>query len=145
MDSYSDFAPVPKDLLPDVLDFTIYDGCLNIYSIRWLLNLQVLELGEGPDIKHVQVSAAQWRIFWVTLNHLKLWHWDKQYSPDFTICDGMSWNLKIQYRAKQIESSGDNAYPGTKDTDFNADCDFGIFLAAVDVLAGTNFSDDSDE
>ena len=143
MDSNS--YPVPKNLLPDVLDFTIYDGCHNIYSIRWLPDLQVLELGEVPDAKHVQVSAAQWRIFWVTLNYLKLWHWHKLYAHDFPICDGTMWNLKIKYRAEQIESSGDNAYPGTNDIDFTADCDFGIFLAAVDVLAGTDFSNDSDE
>ena len=141
----SDSNPAPNKLLPEVFEFSIgaaiYHGC----PVRWLPDLQVLEIGYEDDAKHVKVTAAQWRIFWLVLKHVKVWHWDEHYSPDCIVCDGTTWNLKIMYSGKEIESSGDNAYPGTKDIDFNADCDFGIFLAAVDIIAGTNFSDDSDE
>jgi hypothetical protein len=137
MDSNS--YPVPKDLLPDVLDFTIYDGCHNIYSIRWLPDLQVLEIGYGFDAKHVKVTAAQWRIFWLTLNHVKVWRWDEHYSPDCIVCDGTSWNLKIKYRGKEIESSGSNAYPESSELDFSDNSQFGLFISAVNMLAGTDY------
>ena len=89
--------------------------------------------------KHVKVTAAQWRIFWLVLNHVKVWRWDEDYC-DPTILDGTSWSLKIKYRRKEIESSGSNAYPESPELDFSKDSQFSIFLAAVDMLAGTNFS-----
>ena len=137
MDSNS--YPVPKDLLPDVLDFTIYDGCHNIYSIRWLPDLQVLEIGYGFDAKHVKVTAAQWRIFWLVLNHVKVWRWDEVYSPDCIVSDGRAWNLKIKYRGEEIESSGSNAYPESSELDFSDNSQFGLFISAVNMLAGTDY------
>ena len=143
MDSNS--KPVPKNLLPEVFEFTFSESFHPGCPVKWLPDLQVLEIGYQPFAKQVKVSAAQWRIFWLTLNHVKVWRWDEVYSPDCIVCDGTSWNLKIKYRGKEIESSGSNAYPEASELDFSDNSQFGIFLAAVDVLAGTNFSDESDE
>jgi hypothetical protein len=137
MDSNS--RPVPKKLLPEVFEFSIdesfHPGC----PVKWLPDLQVLEIGYGFDAKHVKVTAAQWRIFWLTLNHVKVWRWDEHYSPDCIFCDGTSWNLKIKYRGKEIESSGSNAYPGSSELYFDTNSEFGLFLDAVNKLAGTNY------
>ena len=140
MDMDSNSKYVPKNLLPEVFEFSIdesfHPGC----PVKWLPDLQVLEIGYQPFAKHVKVSAAQWQIFWLTLNHVKVWRWDEHYSPDCIVCDGTSWNLKIKYRGKEIESSGSNAYPESPELDFSKDSQFSIFLAAVNMLAGTNFS-----
>jgi len=145
MDMDSNSKPIPNDLLPEVFEFSIGEALYIDCQVRWLPDLQVLAIGYESDAKHVKVTAAQWRVFWITLNHAKVWRWDEEYSPDCIVCDGTSWNLKIKYRGKEIESSGSNAYPEASELDFSDNSQFGIFLAAVDVLAGTNFSDDSDE
>jgi hypothetical protein len=137
MDSNS--KPIPKDLLPEVFEFSIGEHFYLNYPLRWLPDLQVLANGYQPFAKHVKVSAAQWRIFWLTLNHVKVWRWDEVYSPDCIVCDGKSWNLKIKYRGKEIESSGSNAYPGSSRLGFDTKSQFGVFLDAVNILAGTDY------
>lgn len=135
----SDSNPAPNKLLPEVFEFSIDEAFYHNCPVRWLPHLQVLEIGYGSDARHVKVTVAQWRIFWLVLNHVKVWRWDEHYSDSFTL-DGTSWNLKIKYRRKVVESRGCNAYPESSELDFSKNSQFNIFLAAVDMLAGTNFS-----
>ena len=139
MEMDSNSRPVPKNLLPEVFEFTFNESFHPGCPVRWLPDLQVLAIGHDSDAKHVKVTAAQWRIFWLVLNHVKVWRWDEVYSPDCIVCDGKSWNLKIKYRGKEIESSGSNAYPGSSGLGFDTKSQFGVFLDAVNMLAGTDY------
>lgn len=134
----SDSNPVPKNLLPEVFEFSIDEpfdpGC----PVRWLPDLQVLANGYQPDARHVKVTAVKWRIFWHTLNHVGVWRWNQDYC-DPTILDGTSWHLSIKYRGKEIKSSGSNAYPGSSELYFDTNSEFGLFLDAVNKLARTNY------
>jgi hypothetical protein len=138
MDMDSNSKPIPKDLLPEVFEFSIGEALYIDCPVRWLPDLQVLAIGYGSDAKHVKVTDSQWRIFWLALNHVQVWRWDANYSDPFTL-DGTSWNLKIKYRRKEIVSRGSNAYPESSGIDFSDNSQFSLFLDAVNMLAGTNY------
>jgi len=138
MDMDSNSKPIPNDLLPEVFEFSIGEALYIDCPVRWLPDLQVLAIGYQPDARHVKVTAAQWRVFWNTLNRVGVWRWNHEYC-DPTILDGTSWHLSIKYNGKEINSIGSNAYPGSPEMYFDTNSEFGLFLDAVNKLAGTNY------
>ena len=107
-------------------------------KLRELLGLESLP---GPD--EVEPSPRQWRAFGRTLDRLKVWCWQANYS-DPTICDGTGWSVEIAYTDKAIVSGGSNCFPGRDGralsiTEDGTDNTFVKFCRAVAQLIGREF------
>jgi hypothetical protein len=85
-------------------------------------------------------SDEEWKDFWIKLEQIGIWKWNKSYSPqDMLVLDGTVWNIKIEFGNKKIESSGSNAYPGNNigETNMNMSKSFKKFLDALEELTGS--------
>lgn len=151
MDNQDNIKSAPKSLLPTTFEFSInIDGAFT-YRVSWLPDIQMLELrldrfenilGKNedpgnPPMKRAKVSESQWTVFWAIVNQVKVWNWDPKYSNN--MLDGASWSLNIKYRGQRIKTEGNNAFPGSKGSGFQADSDFGLFVAALNMLLGCDY------
>ena len=141
---------VPENLLPSVLEFSLRRQVVDTevverYDVRWLSELQVLETDYGLMAIHTKVSIERWRLFWEALSHVNVWEWEASYSNPLVIDDFVeSWNLRIQYQGKVLESVGYNSFPGLSDPDSDTNDKFGFFIAALDLLAGKDLLSKND-
>lgn len=76
----------------------------------------------------VTPSAEAWADFWAELDQIKIWRWQEQYD-DPRILDGTQWSVAISDGARNVRSTGSNAYPRL----------FRKFLAAVGALTRRPF------
>jgi len=139
----SDPNPVPKNLLPDLFEFTLQRSLVDkpreiqTTKFEWLSELQVLELDYGTIAIHSKVSAEQWRIFWDVLGNIKLWKWKSSYNNPLLLDDYViTWDLKIKYNGIVLESAGYNAFPGDDSSDPEENEQFDKFVFAVRKLRG---------
>ena len=141
----SDPNPVPKNLLPDLFEFTLQRSLVDkpreiqTTKFEWLSELQVLELDYGTIAIHSKVSAEQWRIFWDVLGIIKLWKWKSSYINPLLLDDYViTWDLKIKYNGIVLESAGYNAFPGDDSSDPEENEQFDKFVFAVRKLRGVD-------
>ena len=141
----SDPNPVPKNLLPDLFEFTLQRSLVDkpreiqTTKFKWLSELQVLELDYGTIAIHSKVSAEQWRIFWDVLSIIKLWKWKSSYINPLLLDDYViTWDLKIKYNGIVLESAGYNAFPGDDSSDPEENEQFDKFVFAVRKLRGVD-------
>ena len=141
----SDPNPVPKNLLPDLFEFTLQRSLVDkpreiqTTKFEWLSELQVLELDYGTIAIHSKVSAEQWRIFWDVLSIIKLWKWKSSYINPLLLDDYViTWDLKIKYNGIVLESAGYNAFPGDDSSDPEENEQFDKFVFAVTKLRGVD-------
>ena len=130
---------VPKDLLPEVFEFTLQQSVLRRLDVKWLTELQVLESDYGNVAIHTKVSTDRWHAFWEALNHLNVWNWQPDYHNSIVLDNHATvWSLKIKYHGKLLESGGFNAFPSENIPDLEPDEQFEFFVFAVNMLAGTD-------
>jgi hypothetical protein len=55
-------------------------------------------------------TDEQWKEFWDTLDALRVWQWQPDYS-NHDILDGTSWGIEIEYADRAVKSGGANGYP----------------------------------
>ena len=73
-------------------------------------------------------SKKDWEEFWLTVDALKVWSWEKEY-VNSGICDGTVWKLKIKRKGRRRRNIfGLNAYPQPDGT-------FESFLDAITKLS----------
>jgi hypothetical protein len=58
-------------------------------------------------------TPAQWRDFRHALDRIGVWQWQDKY--EVIEPDGGAWSLEIKYADKEVNSEGDNGYPGPDD------------------------------
>ena len=58
-------------------------------------------------------SAADWQIFWETIEELGVWQWQRRYDTP-GILDGTDWSLTLRYEKQRLRTSGCNGYPQAK-------------------------------
>ena len=85
---------------------------------------EVVPLEPGDD-NLIAPTPQQWAAFEKSLNRIKVWEWDKEYQ-DYSILDGTSWHVEIQWGERSVAACGSNAFPDT----------FGSFLRALRKLLG---------
>ena len=72
-------------------------------------------------------SKKDWEEFWLTVDALKVWSWEKNYISE--ICDGTQWELRIKRKGRRRRKIfGSNAYPQPKGT-------FNSFVKAINKLS----------
>jgi len=157
MNMKNNIKTVPKSLLPTVFEFSIGPDICHNYHVTWLPDHEMLELrlmgfgnigeidpgSDDPYLKHVKVTASQWRVFWAMLNYIKAWSWEQSYW-NADVLDGTSWRLKIKYRSKNLESHGTNAYPESEELDLKSDSSFELFIDALNILLGDDYIPEKD-
>ena len=124
------------DKSTETLNFFIggFDG--GYEKIIWL-NGKLYHLMDGvsedEEIRPDQVlnvttpSKKDWEKFWLTVDTLKVWSWEKEYISE--ICDGTQWELRIKRKGRRRRIiSGSNAYPQPEGT-------FESFLDAITKLS----------
>ena len=73
-------------------------------------------------------SIKEWEEFWLTVDVLKVWSWEKKY-VNSEICDGTDWELKIKRKGRRRRKIyGINAYPQPEGS-------FESFLDAISTLS----------
>ena len=84
-----------------------------------------------PDDQVLSVttpSKKEWEEFWLTVDVLKVWSWEKRYNNSY-ICDGTQWELKIKRKGRRRRNIyGNNAFPQPEGT-------FESFLDAITKLS----------
>ena len=94
-----------------------------------------MDLGEheeevtlGQVLNVTTPSKKDWEKFWLTVDTLKVWSWEKEY-VNSEICDGTEWELKIKRKGRRRRNIyGLNAYPQPEGT-------FESFLDAITKLS----------
>ena len=80
-------------------------------------------------------TPLQWKAFWLLLEQSGARNWEMTYSnPD--IEDGIRWDSKLTGPGLRIESSGNNAYPGSDSLEPLPDSPFDILTIAIGILVG---------
>ena len=121
----------------ETLNFFIggFDG--GYEKILWL-NGKLYHLMDGePEDEEVRPeevlnvttpSKKDWEEFWLTVDALKVWSWEKKYINS-EICDGTDWELRIKRKGRRRRKIyGINAYPQPEGT-------FESFLDAITKLS----------
>ena len=83
-----------------------------------------------PDhvLNVITPSIKEWEEFWLTVDLLKVWSWEKKY-VNSGICDGTEWELRIKRKGRRRRKIvGMNAYPQPEGT-------FESFLDAITKLS----------
>ena len=124
------------DKSTETLNFFIggFDG--GYEKIIWL-NGKLYHLMDGePEDEEVRPeevlnvttpSKKDWEEFWLTVDALKVWSWEKNYISE--ICDGTQWELRIKRKGRRRRKIyGINAYPQPEGT-------FESFLDAITKLS----------
>jgi len=87
------------------------------------------EVTQGQVLNVTTPSKKDWEKFWLTVDTLKVWSWEKEY-VNSEICDGTEWELKIKRKGRRRRKIyGLNAYPQPEGT-------FESFLDAITKLSG---------
>ena len=122
-----------------ILDFSIggfFGGYERIIWQNNKLHHQFFEQAypEDEEVKPDEVlnvttpSKKDWEKFWLTVDTLKVWSWEKEY-VNSEICDGTEWELKIKRKGRRRRNIyGLNAYPQPEGT-------FESFLDAITKLS----------
>lgn len=80
-------------------------------------------------------TPLQWKAFWLLLEQSGARNWEMTYTnPD--IEDGVGWDFKLTGPGLRIESSGNNAYPGSDSFDPLPGSPFDILTIAIGILVG---------
>lgn len=98
-----------NDFEPDTLEYS----CVGMPTMRErsvLWHGDALVLYEGETEQDFHPSEEQWQSFWKTLDRIKAWDWNTEYT-DLNVIDGEAWSLVISFKGKHIKSGGANAYP----------------------------------
>ena len=125
------------DKSTETLNFFIGGFFGGYESIIWL-NGKLYHLMDGePEDEEVRPdevlnvttpSKKDWEKFWLTVDTLKVWSWEKEY-VNSEICDGTEWELKIKRKGRRRRNIyGLNAYPQPEGT-------FESFLDAITKLS----------
>ena len=86
------------------------------------------EVTPGQVLNVTTPSKKDWEEFWLTVDALKVWSWEKKYINS-EICDGTQWELRIKRKGRRRRIiSGSNAYPQPEGT-------FESFLDAITKLS----------
>jgi len=86
------------------------------------------EVTQGQVLNVTTPSKKDWEKFWLTVDTLKVWSWEKEY-VNSEICDGTEWELKIKRKGRRRRNIyGLNAYPQPEGT-------FESFLDAITKLS----------
>ena len=86
------------------------------------------EVTPGQVLNVTTPSKKDWEKFWLTVDTLKVWSWEKEY-VNSEICDGTEWELKIKRKGRRRRNIyGLNAYPQPEGT-------FESFLDAITKLS----------
>ena len=86
------------------------------------------EVTQGQVLNVTTPSKKDWEKFWLTVDTLKVWSWEKEY-VNSEICDGTEWELKIKRKGRRRRKIyGINAYPQPEGT-------FESFLDAITKLS----------
>lgn len=60
-------------------------------------------------------SETDWEEFWKEAEAIGVWKWKQRYEHKrIAVLDGISWDLHLKTRAKEVRTDGSNCYPGTK-------------------------------
>lgn len=85
-------------------------------------------------------TPLQWKAFWLLLEQSGARNWEMTYSnPD--IEDGIGWDFKLTGPGLRIESSGNNAYPGSDSLEPLPGSPFDILTTAIGILVGRELHD----
>ncbi len=85
------------------------------------------EVTQGQVLNVTTPSKKDWEEFWLTVDALKVWSWEKNYISE--ICDGTQWELRIKRKGRRRRKIfGSNAYPQPKGT-------FNSFVKAINKLS----------
>jgi hypothetical protein len=90
-------------------------------------------------------SAAQWEMFWRTVDQLRVWDWAPRYEPGErfeprgVVRDGVHWSVTLEHAGRRLESSGDGAGPGAIELDESQGF-IGLLGALSRLLGGRAFS-----
>jgi len=82
-----------------------------------------------------QISFEQWSEFWIVIDEIDAWRWDKDYFNQ-DILDGIQWELVIDRKGKRRRRIfGSNDYPPN----------FNLLIDAINKLAGTDIEHDEED
>ncbi len=103
---------------PDKLYFKATGGRTRTYDVTdgWITKRYLDGWGEPDDVvvhAHRKPNSSEWESFWRIMYALRIWEWEKSYSPPVGVLihDGMHWQFSCRLGADQMASSGGNAYP----------------------------------
>ena len=85
--------------------------CYKIFNRDYSIIIQTT-YSFGPRIKSrkVECSKAEWENFWIEIDKLNIWKWEKNYFLDAR--DGIQWELMIDKKGRQRRRIyGSNKYP----------------------------------
>ena len=104
------------DLIPDELNIFVGGFMAPSYSVELEgSGIRYRRFDDGySELEQVvmDVPEQRWRKFRACLDRCRVWDWRKEYLPQVMPMDGTHWHLTVRYQDREIESAGDNHYPG---------------------------------
>lgn len=93
----------------------------------------------GPPTEKLIIATSQdWDAFRSEIDAIRIWNWQQAYDNS-DICDGVQWEVRMQWGNRKCGIDGSNSYPnedGTPSQATEPTETFSRFLRAVSRLAG---------
>ena len=85
--------------------------CYKIFNRDYSIIIQTTySFGPSIESRKVECSKTEWENFWIEIDNLNIWKWDKNYFLDAR--DGIQWELMIDKKGRQRRRIyGSNKYP----------------------------------
>lgn len=139
-------SPLQREGRPTILEFST--GGFGVPSRQLELRGDTVIARKRPyflaanspyDSVRVVPSAEEWRAFWAAADAAGVQKWRTAYNAEGVV-DGDGWSIRIATGAREVSSSGSNAYPDRDGDEHELDQppEWTAFLAALDRLAGVS-------
>jgi hypothetical protein len=67
--------------------------------------------GEVLAERRLAPSREAWRRFAAALAGLGVWGWEPRYEPEYPVCGGAAWAVRLEGGGGRLRASGEDAYP----------------------------------
>lgn len=99
-----------NNYLPELFEINYKHETEGTKSIK-LMNNTLLVNDPNPELIDInQIKEEKWIQFWEDVEKLGLWDLEEEYMG-CTLEGGFTWNIKIQYQNKELNSYGANIEP----------------------------------